>query len=147
MVGGRVEKKRWEYLPHTADAAFNAYGKTLEEAYSNAALAMANITFDTTTIKPQQQKEINVTGDSTRELLIAFLDEFVFLQDTEGFLLHEINILTIKKGFPWKLHAIVTGDHYKNYTMHGQLVKAVTSHEMRIEEKEHAYKVHVVVDI
>jgi|SRR3989338_5834949 len=141
------DKGKWEYLPHTADAQFRAYGTNLEEAFTNASLAMANITFESALIKPRQQKEIHVKADSVRELLLMFLDEFVFLQDTEGFLLHEVTSLTIKKGMPWKLHAIVTGDHYKGYEMRGQLVKAATYNEIIIEEKNDNCMVQVVVDI
>ena len=36
MVGSM---KTYEFLPHTADVKFLAYGKTLEEAFQNAALA------------------------------------------------------------------------------------------------------------
>ena len=138
---------KWEYLPHTADAMFRAYGVNLQEAFINAALAMANITFDTTKIKPKLEKEINIKADSLRELLLTFLDEFVYLMDTEGFLLHEIVSLTIMKSIPYKIRAIIKGDHYKEYEMHGQLVKAVTYNDMIIENKEKQCMLQIVVDI
>mgnify|MGYP006451174011 FL=1 len=38
--------KNYEFLEHTADEKFRAYGKTLEEAFINAALATAKIMTD-----------------------------------------------------------------------------------------------------
>ena len=144
--------KKYEYLPHTADAEFRAYGKTMEEAFINAALAMANLTYDTKIIKPLMQKEIHVNGDTFQELVLHFLDEFIFLQDTEGFLLHDVVTLKITKGIPIKqipikLIALVQCDHYKKYEMHGQLVKAATYNEMLIEQKKDQCMIQIVVDI
>lgn len=145
--------KKYEYLPHTADAKFQAFGKNLEEAFHNAALALANITYESEAIKPKQRHEITIEADSVRELLILFLDEFIFLQDTEGFLLHDILSLEIQKKNKEnlksyiKLNAIVTGDHYKDYEMHGQLVKATTYNDLIIEEKIDSCMLQVVVDI
>jgi len=38
--------ERYRFLEHTADAKFQAFGKTLEEAFSNAALATASLMWD-----------------------------------------------------------------------------------------------------
>ena len=35
-----------KFLPHTADVKFRAYGKSLEEAFSNAALALTEVIAD-----------------------------------------------------------------------------------------------------
>ena len=37
---------RFEFLEHTADVYIRAYGKTMEEAYENAALAMFEVMTD-----------------------------------------------------------------------------------------------------
>ena len=36
--------ERYKFLAHTADAKFQAFGETLEEAFGNAALATASAT-------------------------------------------------------------------------------------------------------
>ena len=38
--------QKFKYLQHTADAKFQAFGKTLEEAFCNAALAMVSLMWD-----------------------------------------------------------------------------------------------------
>ena len=44
-------KARFRYLPHTADVAFVAYGKTFRETLENSALAMLGVMFDIGKIK------------------------------------------------------------------------------------------------
>ena len=41
---------KYKFFEHTADAKFQAYGKSVEEAFSNAALAMFSVITDTSKI-------------------------------------------------------------------------------------------------
>ena len=52
--------KQYEFLEHTADVKFRAYGKTLEEAFSNAALATSAVMTDVKKIKGKIEKTIAV---------------------------------------------------------------------------------------
>ncbi|MBT4541125.1 archease [Candidatus Woesearchaeota archaeon] len=134
------EKKPFEYLEHTADCKFKAYGKTKQEQFSNAALAMFNVMVDPLSISPMVIKEINVTGSDDCQLLYNFLEELLFLLDTESFLLHKVMELTIEGNV---LHAKVYGDtEIEKYEISGD-VKAVTYNEMEINDDY----VQVVVDL
>ncbi|MCK4550749.1 MAG: archease, partial [Candidatus Aenigmarchaeota archaeon] len=79
--------KKFEYLEHTADAKFKAYGKSLEEAFSNAALAVFNIMVDTKKVEPKIKKEIEITGKNKETILFDFIDELLFFLDAENFIL------------------------------------------------------------
>jgi SHS2 domain-containing protein len=139
---------KYKFLPHTADAKFQAYGKTMEEAFSNAALAMFSVMTNTEKISPLSEEEINVEGKDMKAVLYAFLEELLFLLDTKKFLLNSIkDIVFIKEGELTKLHAKVTGDiDLQQYDIHGE-VKAVTYNEMEITEEDGKVMVQVVVDL
>lgn len=142
----------FKYLEHTADAKFQAFGKTMEEAFSNAALAMYNLMVNPETIKPLKIKKIAVAGEDLKDLLYNWLEEFLIALDTEGFLLSKVSKITITKektddGERYNLTAVVNGDdNLEAYDVHGD-VKAVTFNEMEIVEKEGECMVQVVVDI
>ncbi len=140
--------KRYEFLEHTADAKFKAYGKSLEEAFGNAAIALANIVFETDKIELKVNKAIEAKGDDLKELLLNFLNEFVYLLDAEGFILGKIVSLTINKTPDgYRLAAIAKGDkHSAKYESLGD-VKAVTYAEMEIKQEKDKCWVQVVVDI
>ena len=138
---------KYKYLDHTADAKFQAFGKSLEEAFVNAALAAFNIIVKTDDVKPEIVKEIKVKANKKESLLYDFLEELFFLLDTEGFVLNKIEDVEIKeekKAF--HLHAKALGDSYKNYEVHGNL-KSVTYNDMFIKEEKDNVTVQVVIDL
>src|SRR3989338_1598710 len=89
--------KPYIYLEHTADACFKAYGKTLEEAFSNAALATFNIIVDTKKVKPKQKTEIKVKSKRIMALLYDFLDELLYRMDKDRFILSKVESIKIKE--------------------------------------------------
>jgi SHS2 domain-containing protein len=140
-----VEKYR--FLRHTADAKFQAFGTTLEEAFINAALATASLMWDLEKIEKKMDHRIEVKGKDLKQLLMGFLEEIIYLLDSKMFLLSSPENLRIeKKGSLYVLKAILKGDKYsEKYEIHGD-VKAITYNEMEIE-KDARFMVQVVVDV
>ncbi len=141
--------KQYEFLDHTSEAKFRAYGKTLEEAFENAARAMFAIMSAPEDVKPKIARKINVNYDKSEDLkslLFDFLDQLVILKDSESFLLHDIKV-EIKDN---KLSAVCKGDRADNYPTSGD-VKAPTYSEMIVEEKKSkegkTWMIQVVVDV
>ena len=131
---------KYKFLEHTADAKFQAFGKTLEEKFANAALAMFSIMVDTKKVKPLIEKKINIKGEDKKSLLYNFLEELLFLLDTKSFLLNKVKKIKIENN---SLKAIVVGDSVKEeYKLLGE-VKAVTYNDMEITNTF----VQVVVDL
>lgn len=116
----------YEYLEHTADAKFKAYGKTDEIKFQNAALAMFNIITDTKKVKNNKEYNINLSANSLRGLIYDFLDELLFYHETEDFILKEIKNLKIEnKNNKHNLTCIAQGDNSKDYEFIGH-IKAIT---------------------
>jgi SHS2 domain-containing protein len=137
--------ERYKFLEHTADAKFQAYGETLEEAFSNAAMAMLSIMTDTGKIAKQTEKVIAVNGSDLKSLLVKFLSEFLYLLDAENFLLGSVEkVSIIKRDTGYELRAIAYGDEAGKYETKGD-IKAVTYNDIKVEEKPPM--VQIVVDI
>ncbi len=139
--------KAYEYLEHTADAKFRAYGQNLEEAFSHAALAFYNLLIDTKTIQPTLTKKIQAQAKNKESLLFDFVDELVYLLSAEGFLLHNVSELKItQNNSMYELSATLLGDDHKNYATHGD-IKAATYNDMLIDEKPGQVMIQMVVDV
>ncbi len=139
---------KYRFLKHTADAKYRAWGKTLEEAFSNAAVAMFSIMVEPGKIKPAFDEEISVEGSDLVSLLYNFLEELLFTLDTKGFLLGKIKKceIVLDSGV-YRLSAIASGDmNLKQYELLGE-VKAVTYNEMKVIEEKDNWLVQVVVDL
>lgn len=132
---------KYKFLPHTADVKFRAFGKSLEEAFSNAALAMFHVMINPKEVKPKIKKNISVEGRDLKALLYNFLEELLVLLDVDNFLLNNVEKIKIKDK---KLNAVIVGDKIGKYVTKGD-VKAVTFNDMKIKEKP--YMVQVVVDV
>ena len=145
--------KKFQFLEHTADMKFQAFGSSLEEAFENSALAMFNAMYDGK-VKAKEKRKIEVSGKDKESLLYNFLEELLFLMDSEGFFLSSCKVKINEKNLALK--AELQGDDAKNYKISLD-VKAVTYNEMfvkreKIEKKEKTGKkdkfiCQVVVDV
>ena len=135
---------KYKYLKHTADAKFVAFGRDIDEVFANSALAMINILGETSKVKKEKEHKIKLEARNYERLLFDFLEELVFLLDTENFFLREIKKIKISKDFV--LEAVVVGDNTKNYDLKSE-IKAVTYSDMKIEKTKKGYEATVVVDI
>ncbi len=136
--------KKYDFLPHTADVKFRAYGKTVEEQFVNAALATTSVMFDHEQIEANEKKKVTVTGKDKQALLYNWLEEIVYLCDAEFFILHEVKDVKLEEtaeGF--QITGTFVGDKYKEKYERHTGVKAPTYNEMEITDEY----VQVVLDI
>lgn len=141
---------RWKFHPHTADAKFEAYGKTREELFRNAGIACFEIITDTSKIKPAKKFPIAITANELQKLLFDYLDELLFLLDTEGLVVSDITEIKISEGKEgFALVGVVRGDYHKHYDVSCN-VKAVTYNDMYLKTPEqtgNGWECMVVVDL
>ena len=136
----------YKFFEHTADVKYQAFGKTLEEAFINAAYAMKSILTEDK-IEPKIVKSITVQGRDLKQLLYNFLEEFLFLLDAEFFLLSEIENLKINNvGKEYMLSALLKGDKNDKYST-DKHIKAATYNDMEIKQDKGQCMVQVVLDL
>ena len=97
---------KFEFLDHTADIKFKAYGKTMNEVIENCAAAFSFYMSNGQKIKPRKGKIIDVRGNDKESLLYNFLDELIYLVDAENFITTKASITV--RGY--NLHAELYGD-------------------------------------
>ncbi|MBW2987853.1 archease [Candidatus Woesearchaeota archaeon] len=140
---------KYKYIEHVADLKFQAFGKSLEEAFANAAIALYDFVTKTEQIEPKIEEKIEVESEDNKSLLYDFLEQFLFLIDTKQFLLHEIKEIKItrKNHDKLKLTAIAVGDTADGKYEIGGDVKAVTYNDMFIKKEKDQYIIQVLMDI
>ncbi len=140
-------RNKFIYLDHPADAKFQAFGRTLEEAFAHAALAVVSLMWEPEKVKKRQRRTVLVQGKDLEQLLFKFLSEILYLFEAKGFLLAEAEDVKIFKGENgYSLQAVFNGDNLNNnYVIFGE-VKAITYHDMIIRQNEEVL-IQVVVDM
>lgn len=143
-----AEPKKYEYLDHTADAKFLAYGKTLEEAFGNAALAMFNVMIDTDTVSNTISQNIGLTAEDLDGLLFDWLSEFLFLMDAENLIFGDFRVHSIKQeGGQFHLNATVYGEAIDlSRHVFDTEVKAATYNNMQVQQLADGWVLQATVD-
>lgn len=141
------QKKKYQFLEHTADAKFQAFGHSLEEAFINAVYATVSLMWEREKIGRKIQQPVRVEGRDLEQLLVNFLEEILYLLDSRMFLLHSVEKMKIQREADiFVLDAQFLGDiNEKQYRPHGD-VKAITYNEMEIHTNDR-FMVQVVVDV
>jgi len=141
--------KRYEFLEHVSDAYIAAYGKTLEEAFQNAAEAMFQTMIETRTVAVTLEETVAAEGHDREELLYNWLETLLLKFDTEGKVYREFEIEKIEqRNSKFVLKAKIRGEPYKADKHKPKVeVKAVTYHQMEIKEQNRGYMLKFILDL
>jgi len=137
--------KRYEQFPHTADIGIRVYGKCLEELFENAAFAMFDTIADLEGLKGDIIKDIELTAPDYEELLIAWLDELLYLFYTKGIIFYKFTVEKLSRDF---VKACAFGrDLKQNRNRLKTEIKAATYYNLKIIKTDDYYQVDIVFDV
>lgn len=138
-------RQPYEVFEHTADIGLHAYGQTLPELFTNAAAGMESLMVAPEQIETKISHEVSAEGHDLVALLVAWLNELIFLFDTEFLLLKQFQISDFTD---ISLRATVSGEPY-DAARHdlSSAIKAVTWHEAEIRPVAEGYRARIIFDI
>jgi SHS2 domain-containing protein len=73
-----MHTRSYETFPHDADVGVRGYGRTRDEAFANAALAMAGVVTDPARVAAREVVEITCESADDEMLLVDFLNAIIF---------------------------------------------------------------------
>jgi len=133
-----------------ADIAVEVKASSLEKVFSDSGIAVAATQFKNfKSIKPEIQKKISLRAENIEELFFKFLDELVFIKDTDNIILVKFDKIKIyKKGNLHALECLASGDKL-DLKKHGNIVdiKAITMHMFEIKKKKSEWYAKFVLDV
>jgi len=143
----------FEYLEHTADVKFKARGRSLEETFENAALAMLGAMIDPATVKAEETWPIEIESESLEGLLYEWLSEILYLFDVELAVFSRFDVKLEEDEGGWRLSGKVGGERVDPERHFFETeVKAVTLHQFEIKKVagdggEEIWTAQVVLDV
>lgn len=150
LEGGKVliynlRVKSFTLLEHDADIALEIYGRTPSELFENATYALFSIMIERETVSEEKNfsvKEIEVRGDG--ELLISFLNELLYLWDTERLVVERVSVEIGDR----EVFAKLLGERFdpKKHRVKKE-IKAATYHNFSIENRDDGLVAKVVFDV
>jgi SHS2 domain-containing protein len=138
--------KPYEYLEHTADIKFRAYGKTPDEMLSNAALALFNSMINTAAVQPKETWKVKLSGQDLEQLAYDWLSELIFLFETEFAVFSTFDVELHQNG-DLRLEAAIVGEKIdpSRHAFDNE-VKAVTLHQFEVKKND-LWCIQVVLDV
>ena len=133
----------YEFLEHTADVKFRATGSDLARMFLSAGEALNETIRGDIKILQQKEKSFEIEGSDLGNLLYKFLEEFLFLLDSENFLVANIHDISVEGN---KLNCTVSGDDAEKYHFTND-VKAITYNGMFVKEEKGKFVCEVVLDV
>lgn len=145
--------QEFEIIPHTADLKIRAYGNTFEELFRNALKGMFS------SIKPQgprihykedmpeihhftAEHEVTVHSMNKELLLIDFLSECLYLSDVNNEAYFDTRFTLLNET---ELECTVYGVHITGFEE--VEIKAVTYHDLEMQEIDSVWQATIVFDI
>ena len=91
----------FEFMDHTADVGIVATGRDLREAFAQAATGLFDFMADLSCVLETEEREVAVTAPDRDALLVAWLNELLFICEVEHryfrhFDIYEINDTWLK---------------------------------------------------
>ena len=138
-------KGRFEFVDHTGDLGVRLFGESLPRLFEQAAQALSFILTDPETIQIEETRKLLLDAKTDEELLITWLNELVYLFDTEGILFRTYEVLSVHDHH---LEALAQGEIYdEGRHPIKTAVKAATYHQLRIEHRQGVWTAQVIFDL
>lgn len=143
----------FEVIEHPADVGFRAYGATLEELFANAALAMLSLGCALERIEEREQREVTATGPDIEALLYAWLADILAAADAEQLVFRRVGVTRLHPGKPDsaaqnEIRGTAYGEKFdRNRHAAGTYIKAVTYHQLLVEQMSEGWRAQVFLDV
>ena len=116
-------------IEHPSDVGIEAYGRSMEEAFQNAARGLLSLIVNPATVGATEARRIELTAGNREELLVKWLTELLYLYDGRQFVAKEFEVAFAGAG---TLRATVRGETLSTHHEMLMDVKAVTYHQLAV---------------
>lgn len=135
----------YETFEHTADIGLRIRAPDLNTLFAEAGLCLfSTIAEDLAAVRPETAVEIALAGDEVDYLLFDWLRDLLYRFDAGHWLFSRFDVQVSEGG----LKATAWGEKFDT-ARHGlgHEVKAITAHELKVEQAADGWLAEVIVDI
>jgi len=132
---------KYEILEHKADLRIRAFGKTKEELFLNMLLGMAENQRAEIKSKEKIKREIKIRSLDFAALLVDFLSEALYLGQVNKEIYFNAKFAKFTE---IEIEGELIGQKVKRF---GEDIKAVTHHDLDIQQEDGIWRATVLFDI
>ena len=135
----------YEVFGHTADVGLRMRAADLDELFADAGRALfAVIVVDLDRVEPRQRMSCRIDEPQREYLLLDWLNELLYHFESERLLLKEFTVHVSQEG----LQAMADGETFdpRRHQLDHE-VKAVTYHNLRVQQTADGWEAEVILDL
>lgn len=136
-----INSAGFEEVEHTADWAYRVWAESLPELFIQAAIALYQLADMQLVSESTIQRKIQLRGADHVSLLVAWLNELLYLRESENIGFEQFEILHLDAHY---LEAEVSGGYVQNWQ---KFIKAVTYHNLSIQPTATGLEATLVLDV
>ena len=135
----------WEHFETEADVGVHAWAATRALAFAEAALGVFALIVRPEEVQEREHREVRAQADSPERLLVAWINECLYLHEIEGFVVRRVEVDACTETV---VHGVLRGEEV-DASRHqlGTIVKAATMHRVSVTEVTGRHEVRVIVDV
>ncbi len=135
----------WEHFDVEADVGVRAWGPTRGEAFAQAALGVLALVVAPEEVEAREAREVRAQGESPEALLVAWVNECLYVHEIEGFVARRAEVLACGDTL---VHGVLHGEPLdRGRHRLGTVVKAATLHRTSVAERQGRHEVSLIVDV
>jgi SHS2 domain-containing protein len=135
----------WEHFETEADVGIHAWAATRADAFAQAALGVFALIVRPEEVEAREQREVRAQADSPESLLVAWINECLYVHELEGFAVRRVEVSACTETV---VHGVLRGEEIDTARHQlGAIVKAATLHRVSVTESAGRHEVRVIVDV
>jgi len=137
--------EKFRFIDHTADVGVVIFGESLPALFQHAAQSFFSVLTELKNIHESESRSFSLDAPGLEELLVSWLNEFLYLFETQGLLFSRFEIKNLSSEH---LEAIAWGEKYtKDRHPIKRIIKAVTFHQLAIQKEDDIWKTQLIFDL
>jgi SHS2 domain-containing protein len=145
--GTRRRRAPYRIFDHAADVGVEVRARTLQRLFERATRALLDLGGGRAAVEPRRRLRMRVAGASLEDLLVRWLSEILYRQETDGWRFRSCVVEALDRR-RLRARGVAMGERL-DAARHAPLreVKAVTYHQMRVERARGLWRVRVIFDV
>jgi len=129
---------------HTGDLGIELAAPTRGELFRRAAIALASLLVERASVSAIEEREIRVEAEADLDLMHDLLTELLSLFMVEGFIWHDASVAEADRS----LCVTLVGEPFEptRHEFRGE-IKAVTYHQLTVENSPVGWRARIIFDI
>lgn len=140
-----MASESFKIIEHTADTGFEVKAGSLADVFRTAAQALFQLMWEIDGDRAAERVDLEINGIDTQELMVNFLEEFLYLYDARGLVCTRVEINSVADKKLTATAWLQPFDSELDQEILG--VKAITYHQMYVGRQGNQWLGRVFLDI